>query len=103
MITFVGVGPGDPELVTRKAVGLLRECDGVAQPDTGLGKSAVMGIIGDLVRDKPVLSLPMPMCGGREDWIQAHERAAETLLPFSVERASGDRLVRDTFLLLKMR
>ena len=80
MLTFVGVGPGDPELVTRKAVRLLRESDAVALPDTGFGKSSVMNIIGDLIEDKPVLWLSMPMRGTRDEWREAHQKAADTLL-----------------------
>jgi len=80
MLTFAGVGPGDPELVTIKAARLLREADAVAVPDAGTGKSAVLGIVGALAAGKPLLRLKMPMRGDREDWRAAHETAAEALL-----------------------
>ena len=82
MLVFVGIGPGDPELITRKAARILREADAIALPDSGSGNSAVMQIVGDLIADKPLCRLEMPMRGMREDWAAAHDRAAEALLAY---------------------
>lgn len=79
MITFVGMGPGDPELMTLKAVRAIREADLIAMPDTGLGASAVTAIAGDLLKGKELLMLYMPMRGGRDAWRDAHAQAVETL------------------------
>lgn len=79
MLIFVGVGPGDPELVTMKAVRIIREAPVIAIPDTGMGDSAVMKIIGEYIQDKQVKKIYMPMRGDRADWAESHAEAAEEL------------------------
>jgi precorrin-2/cobalt-factor-2 C20-methyltransferase len=79
MLSFVGVGPGDPDLMTILAVRALARADVIAIADSGSGTSAVLRIAGSLVSEKPILKLKMPMIPG-EDWGPAHDRAAETLI-----------------------
>ena len=57
----VGVGPGDPELLTRKAERILRAADVLAAPDPGQGASMALGIVGELARGKRILFCPAPM------------------------------------------
>lgn len=79
MLYFVGVGPGDPELITMKAARILQEADAIALPDSGK-ESVVWKIAGKWMEGKPVCRLSIPMKGKREDWEDAHQHAAETLL-----------------------
>ena len=79
MLYFVGVGPGDPELITMKAARILQEADAIAIPDSGKD-SVVWKIAGKWMEGKPLCRLPMPMKGRREDWEEAHRQAAEILL-----------------------
>ena len=44
MIYFVGVGPGDPELISIKAVHVLQDADAIVLPDSGKN-SAILPII----------------------------------------------------------
>lgn len=80
MLTFIGVGPGDPELMTLKAQRLILEADLIALPDSGMGNSAVGRIVGELIAGKEILKLHMPMKGDRDSWADAHDNAAAILV-----------------------
>lgn len=56
----VGVGPGDPELLTLKAVEVLKNADVIAVPDTS-GEKTAMKIVEEYIKGKEILYCPMPM------------------------------------------
>ena len=72
----VGVGPGDPELVTRKAERILRQADVVAVPDKGAGEKTALRIVEDLVEGKELLYCPTPMIRDREKLDACYEQIA---------------------------
>ena len=79
----VGVGPGDPELMTLKAVSLIKENEVIAVPgekaeDTVAYKIAVQAV--PELAEKELLSLHMPMTHDREELERNHEKAAETVI-----------------------
>ena len=76
MLIFVGVGPGDPELMTIKAARTLREADAIALADKG----AALQIAGSAIEGKPILKLRLPMKGNRADWEADHREAVRQLL-----------------------
>ena len=56
----IGVGPGDPELLTLKAVATLQKCDVIAVPKAGKTKTA-FNIIKDYVQGKELLECVFAM------------------------------------------
>ena len=89
---LVGVGPGDPELLTRKAERILREADVIAAPVTGPGeKSQALGIIREFIDEKRQHLLPLlfPMSSDRAA-LEPHWHEACRLV---AERIATGRLV----------
>ncbi len=75
MLYGVGVGPGDPELLTLKAVRIIREADVIAAPDGGLAQR----IAADYLDQKPLLLCDLPMLRDRQLLARRHDAAAERI------------------------
>ena len=78
----IGVGPGDPELLTIKALRLIKECDVIAVPgsipqDT-VAYKIVEGIYPEIGK-KELLGIHMPMTKDKAVLKTSHEKGADRL------------------------
>ena len=77
----LGIGPGDPELITVKALRLLRDCPVLAYPAPETGESLARQIVAPHVNgaDQTEIPIRMPMVAARFPAQEVYDRAAETL------------------------
>lgn len=102
----VGVGPGDPELVTLKALDVLARCPAVAVPVSQPGaESYALSVVAIHLRpDHTLLRLHFPMARDRAERVAARQKAARQVsdvlqtgqdVAFLTE---GDPMLHSTFL-----
>ena len=72
----VGVGPGDPELLTMKAVRVLREADVIVVPDSNGSDKAALNIAKDYLNGKELRFVKTPMVRDRSVLEDAYAQAA---------------------------
>ena len=88
----VGVGPGDPELMTLKAVRLIKENDIIAVPGAEVRETVAYKIAVQAVpelADKELLPIYMPMTHDKAELELNHEKGAKATL--------GDPTIYSTF------
>lgn len=78
----VGVGPGDPELMTLKAVRLIRENEIIAVPGENVRETVAYKIAVQAapeLADKKLLPIHMPMTHDQDEMRRWHEKGASEL------------------------
>lgn len=103
----IGVGPGDPELLTLKAVRLIKECDVIAVPGKQKEETVAYKIVQQAVpeiAEKECLEVDMPMTKDKEKLEQSHNAAFEKISQVLDEGKSigfltlGDPCVYSTYI-----
>ena len=75
----VGVGPGNPELMTAKAIRVIRESAVIAAPQADTGGQTALAIAAAYIGGKPVLHCEMPMTRDRAVRDACHLQAADAI------------------------
>lgn len=105
----VGVGPGDPELLTLKALRLIKESDVIAVPGLEATSSVAYQIASqayDKLEQKQIIGIHMPMIKDKEKLQNSYEAGAKTLMSYLDQGKQvafltlGDPTIYSTYLYL---
>lgn len=108
----LGIGPGDPELLTLKAVRIIRESDVVAVPGEKKEESVAYQITRQAVSEldsKEIIAVPMPMTKDAQLLEKSHEDGADMVEKLLVQGKDvafltlGDPTVYSTYLYIHKR
>lgn len=78
----VGIGPGDKELLTLKAVKTIESADVIALPDSLSGKNRAYEIIKEYIAGKEIIYCTMPMTKDKEYLEKSHNETAEKIIKY---------------------
>ena len=85
----VGVGPGDPSLMTIKAVETIKKCDVIISPDSGGKENIALNIAKQYIEGKRVEYCPMPMTRDQRTLDESHAIAAAQIAKLLDEGCSA--------------
>lgn len=77
-----GIGPGDPELLTIKAVKAIKDADVIALPDSSSNINRAYGIIKEYIEGKKIIYCPTPMTKDKEILEKSHIQSADMIAEY---------------------
>ena len=108
----VGVGPGDPELLTIKAVRIIKEADVLAVPGEQKEGSVAYRIAKQAINEidkKEIISISMPMTKDEKRLEESHKKGAEEIINYLENGKTvafltlGDPTIYSTYIYLHKR
>lgn len=78
----IGTGPGDPELLTFKAVNIIQKCGVIAVPKAGSAESTVFSIVEKYTKGKELLECSFAMEKDMAKRKEARRLAADNIIEF---------------------
>ena len=77
----VSIGPGEPELITLKALNIISKSKYIATPHTGTGDSLALSIVSQAIdlSDKEIMKLEFPMTKDKDILSKSHQLAADAI------------------------
>lgn len=80
----VGIGPGDSELITLKALRILKENKVLAVPQTKGEKNTALDIVSNAldISDKEILYINFPMTTDKELLKESHKKSAKLIISY---------------------
>lgn len=108
----IGVGPGDPELLTLKALRIVKESHVIAVPGETAQESVAYKIVKGAypgLDTKEIVAIPMPMTKDKKQLEESHEKGAATIAGYLEEGRQvafltlGDPTVYSTYIYLHKR
>ena len=91
----IGVGPGDPELLTLKAHRLINECDVLAYPAPEVGEGLALQIVSPLLTNDPYLfPLRLPIAVSPFPAQQAYDQATKDASTMAAREAEFEPYTR---------
>ena len=82
-LTIVGVGPGDPSLLTISAVKAIKQADVIVFPISGVNKKSFSAeIVRKYIKFKKKISIIFPMAEKESEPIEVWSNAADTIVKF---------------------
>ena len=108
----IGVGPGNPKLMTLEAIETIRSCDVILLPAVSKDECYAYRIVRQVcpeIEDMPLLCLPFPMIRNKQELALAHNKAYETVKAYLDRGQSvgmltiGDPAIYSTYLYMHKR